>query len=389
MKPKLRIISAAGILVCISAMFLLSGCVRPAKSAMTGAFEVVKASYADGFYWRSWEDGDVKRTCLEIVSPGDSVIVATVYRDSISWMSDARRGMTAVVIGPIERGVATLSTTHVALISSWDSACIHWSGGAYVDFIRWQPALDKLARGDAHDIGGEPEVDREKLVSLAPAVLTIYPFGDPLQGVNLRQRVPVVPIMEYLESQPLGRAEWMRAMGWMMGDSAAKQSDLKFLEIAGTYERLRNAVAQKAGKPRVFTGSVQQGTWHAPGSTSFIATLLEDAGLTYILDSDSGRENVEVALEKMVVLSQTADAWGMVTHHPGQLSRSAFLEADERHAMLLPPTQQVFMANTANCDYFGMWVARPDAMLENLVALFDEDYTWSHDFQPCFEWIPE
>ena len=26
---------------------------------------------------------------------------------------------------------------------------------------------------------------------------------------------------------------------------------------------------------------------------------------------------------------------------------------------------------------------------KDLVALFDEDYTWSHDFQPCFEWIPE
>tara|TARA_B110000305_G_C18859420_1_gene368089 strand:- start:125 stop:469 length:345 start_codon:yes stop_codon:yes gene_type:complete len=93
MKPKLRIISAAGILVWISAIFLLVGCIRPAKSDMTGAFEVVKASYAEGFYWRSWEDGDVKRTCLEIVSPGDSVIVATVYRDSMSWMSDARRGL--------------------------------------------------------------------------------------------------------------------------------------------------------------------------------------------------------------------------------------------------------------------------------------------------------
>ena len=206
---------------------------------------------------------------------------------------------------------------------------MHWSGGAYVDFIRWQPALDKLDRGGAQDIGGEPEVDREKLVSLAPAVLTIYPFGDPLQGVNLKHRVPVVPIMEYLESQPLGRAEWMRVMGWMMGDEAAKQSDLKFLEIASAYERLRHEVAQRERKPRVFTGSVQQGTWHAPGSASFIATLLEDAGLTYILDSDSGRENVEVALEEMVVLSQTADAWGMVTHHPGQLSRSAFLDADD------------------------------------------------------------
>ena len=61
-----------------------------------------------GFIGEAGKMGMSNERVWKLVSPGDSVIVATVYRDSISWMSDARRGMTAVVIGPVERGVSHL-----------------------------------------------------------------------------------------------------------------------------------------------------------------------------------------------------------------------------------------------------------------------------------------
>jgi iron complex transport system substrate-binding protein len=392
MKYRLRIISWGGIMARIAGMacmLVLASCVHPTESTTDFIFQIKKASHAEGFQWRMWQDAQQSRVCLEIRNPGDSTILATVYRDSATWSSDAHRSETAVVLGPPERGLATLSTTHLALISAWDSACFHWSGGAYTEFIRWEPALGKLARSEAQDIGGKPEVDREKLLALRPAALTTYPFGDPLEGVNVRQEIPVVSILEYLESHPLGRAEWMRVMGWMMGELPARQADVKFQQVADSYERLRLDLAQKPMKPRVFTGSVQQGTWHAPGSKSFIARLLADAGLDYIVDADSERDNVKVPLEEMIVLSQSADAWGLVLHHPETLTRASFLDSDERHAMLLPPTHQVFVANTAQCDYFGWWVARPDVMLENLVALFDDNHPWSYDVEPCFEWIAE
>jgi len=389
MKYRLGIISWAVFFSGMTCMLVMAGCAHPTQSNTDFTFKIKKASHAEGFQWRLWEDAQHARVCLEIRNPGDSTLLSTVYRDSATWASDMNRGETAVILGAPERGLATLSTTHLALISVWDSACTHWSGGAYVEFIRWEPALEKLAQSEAQDIGGEPEVDREKLLALKPSALTIYPFGDPLEGVNVRREIPVVPILEYLESHPLGRAEWMRAMGWLMGDSSARRADLKFLEVSNSYERLRLELTQKPMKPRVFTGSVQQGTWHAPGSKSFIARLLADAGLDYIIDADSDRDNVEVPLEEMIVLSQTADAWGLVLHHPEALTRTSFLKADERHAMLLPPTRQVFVANTSQCDYFGWWVARPDAMLENLVALFDDSRPWSHEVEPCFEWIAE
>lgn len=389
MKYRFGIISWIGLLAGIASWMVFEGCANPSEAPSDVVFKIRPAYYAEGFQWRIWEQKGVEMTCLEIRAPGDSSVLATVYRDSATWSSDEIRDKKGIVLGPVEQGLATLSTTHLALISSWDSLCSNWAGGAYMEFVRWQPALDKLARLEAHDIGGEPEVDREKLLALKPAALTIYPFGSPLEGMNVRPVIPVVPILEYMESHPLGRAEWMRVMGWMMGDSSARTSDMKFHEISASYERMRLELAENPVKPRVFTGSVQQGTWHAPGPQSFIARLLVDAGMDYIVEANSDRENIELPLEEMIVLSQTADAWGLVSFYDGTLSRSILLEADERNAMLLPPSNDVFVANTARCDYFGWWVARPDIMLENLMFLFDDSHHWSHDVEPCFDWIAE
>lgn len=365
------------------------GCKGSSETPVGDVFKIEKALYAEGFQWRQWKDAEEEYTCLEIRNPMDSSLMAMVYRDSATWASDRMQGENRVVLGPSDRGLATLSTTHLALISSWDSLCMHWSGGAYMEFIRWKPALEKWARMEAYDIGGKPEIDREKLLALRPSALTIYPFGDPIGGMDLKKDIPVVPILEYLESHPLGRAEWMRVMGWMMGEESAHQSDERFQQVSVAYERMRSDLAEKKDKPRVFTGSVQQGTWHAPGPQSFIARLLVDAGLDYIVDSASDRDNVELPLEEMIVLSQTADAWGLVLHHPGTITRSILLDADDRNAMLLPPSNDVFVANTADCDYFGQWVARPDLMLENLVLLFDDRFVWRHPVEPCFQWISE
>ena len=79
---------------------------------------------------------------------------------------------------------------------------------------------------------------------------------------------------EYLEPHPLGRAEWMVPLAWIVGDSAAGAEAFDAVETR--YEKwLMRPV--KTGK-RVFTGSVADGVWHAPGQGSFVAQWIKDAG---------------------------------------------------------------------------------------------------------------
>lgn len=363
-------------------------CGEPVNSVLTPSVVGVKPRVAEGFRWR--DCGSVEAPigqCLEIVWPATGELLTTVYRDSSIWRVDKLRRGASVVLGDPSHGLATLSTTHVALIEAWDDSLEAWSGGAYLEWMQSEAAKKRLDARQAVSIGGTPEVDREKLLGLAPVALTIYPFGDPLSGSGLEAYIPVVPILEYLESHPLGRAEWMRVFGWMLGPESAESADRAFDLIAKRYEFWRNQAFESSTRMRVFTGSVEQGTWHAPGGDSFMARFIFDAGGAYVLDHFPGRENVQIPLEEMIALSQSADAWGLVFNHTDRITRSDLFAADQRNAYMVPPSGRVFVANTADCDYFGSWVARPDWMLINLIQLFHPELVMDEEMERCFEWL--
>jgi iron complex transport system substrate-binding protein len=289
-----------------------------------------------------------------------------------------------VVVG--DGGIATLSTTHVALLRAWDDELAHWAGGAYVDYLMDSVAIAVLDDERAADFSGSPEIDKEQLLMAAPGALTIYPFGDPLSGTGIAEAIPVVPIGEYLEPHPLGRAEWMVLFGWMCGKE--QEAEAAFAACAERYLALTKLPVE-VRRPRVFAGSVRNGTWHAPGGESLVAALLQDAGAEYIFKGTNGHENVEVPLEEMFALAADADAWGVVWHAPEGLTMETLLTADERHAWLVPEGVRVFGANTASCDYFGSWVAAPDALLENLIDLFHPELLSERPGEGCFEWLTE
>ena len=51
-----------------------------------------------------------------------------------------------------------------------------------------------------------------------------------------------------------------------------------------------------------------------------------------------------------------------------------------QNALIIPDSGRVFIANTAECDYFGWWVAHPDEMLRNLRELF----LWHEPHRPGY-----
>lgn len=384
---------------------LLSGCQVPQDTPESGcesSFDYMLPKVAQGFRWKilASDSRSERISALEIFDVEFDEIATTVYRDSVAFGLDlCPAGEQVVLNGASSRlgwskhgdengRLATLSTTHVALLEAWDDSLDHWAGGAFVDYIQSNRAHEVLSRNDAVNYGGNPEWDLEMLISHQPSALCIYPFGNPINEASWSSAIPIVPILEYLEPHPLGRAEWMNAFGWLVNDSAWSRSNAVFEEIATRYDSIRNSNTSRDAF-RVFTGSVEHGEWHAPGGDSFIATLLRDAGVTYVFDDRQGRENVRIPFEEMIEIGTEAEAWGLVVQHVGDvLTVEGLLQKDDHNRLILPKSRRVFVANTTQCDYFGWWVARPDAMLENLTCLFGEA-PFLMDSEPCFKWLEE
>lgn len=274
--------------------------------------------------------------------------------------------------------LATWSTTHVALLEAF-GGLDHWAGGTSLEYLQSPTARDYVAAGAAVDYGADAGAAMEQLHLHPPSAVTVFPFYDPFEGMVMPAELPVLPITEYLEPHPLGRAEWMRAFGWMVGMEA--EADAAFEAVESRYEALREGARQRSW--RVFTGSLDGDAFWAPSGSSFIAQLLADAGVEYAFADDRREGSVPVDFEQLMLLNAEVDTWGVVWHDPDSLTWEEVEAAHPIYAELRPNHGAIFAANTRTCDYFGQMVAAPDLLLRDLVDLFHGSGTEAG----CFEWI--
>ena len=118
--------------------------------------------------------------------------------------------------------VALLSTTHASFISALGMADAV-AGCAHTARLRDPLVAARAAKGRIAEIGTAEGLDREKVASLAPDAVIVYPYGT--EAASIAQvAVPSIPVAEYLERDPLGRAEWLRAFGLLLGRSAEAEA---------------------------------------------------------------------------------------------------------------------------------------------------------------------
>lgn len=265
--------------------------------------------------------------------------------------------------------LATWSTTHVPFIRA-SGALNQWTASGYLDRVDIELGADRFP------LGGDAGLDEEMLLASGADVLTSYPFGDPMMGVEERTGVPVMALAEYAEAHPLGRAEFIKVFGWLTGRLEEANSAFEAVETAYTQARdsgLRAALTE--GRPVVFAGSSQGGKWTAPGPDGLVAKLLEDAGGAYAFAEGKANSlglkrvgsNFEVETEQCALIASGCDAFGKVVFAPegwrvsDALTEAPWFDFQDR---------TVFHCNTAEVDYFGEAIMEPHEMLADLVHLF-------------------
>lgn len=325
---------------------------------------MVRPRHAKGYAWVMSDEG---QTMLVVFQPRTGKAIATVSSAEIRQGFDVGEDVPHVTINRA-RGFVTTSTTHVHLLEA-GSGLNGWRGCTSLKYLRDAGVLAWADSTAVREVSGDGGLNAEVVTMLNPGVILTGPNQD-LEERNW----PWVPVTEYLEPHPLGRAEWMIPLAWMAGDSAAGAEAFKTIEARYAAAEQRSVKIEK----RVFTGSVADGVWHAPGRDSFVAQWIEDAGGIYALDASAHQSNVALGLESMLELVSSTDAWVLVTYDEDGVTEDDVLEMDPRHAEVMKAVDDVWVCNTAEVDYFGEVVAHPDWVLEDLAALVQSDSKGPH-----------
>jgi len=280
-----------------------------------------------------------------------------------------------VIKTPITKAVY-LSSTYLGYVEILDkrNSIVGISGVNYVyDTIIEQMIIDELIS----EVGFEQNLDIEKIIELEPDVVFAYDINGSLQAkyeTLKKLGIQVVIVGEYLETHPLGRAEWIKFFGTFF-ELDAFASDL-FSDICVKYNQISTSVDTSMEKAGVVLNTPFQGVWYLPGKNSYMAKLINDAGGNYLFKKLGTTESFSVGIEEILLKNDSIE----VLLNPGQVnSISEILDIDKRIGFIdCINAQQVFNNNKrvttqGGNDFWEIGVVSPHIILNDLSIIFAKD----------------
>lgn len=361
----------SGLGICVSALALLSvyACGGKRTGSVAQGGDTVRMEYArhitivkhDGYTtaelsnpWR--KDGVLHRYVL--VSRKDSARMAS----KVSAMDGT------VVYTPVGRGVM-FSAPHCYLMGEIGAADAV-SGVCDLNYINLPYLHKAVSEGRVADCGNGMSPSVERIVSVSPDALFVTPF----EGVNYGQLanigVPLVECADYMETSALGRAEWMKFYGMLVGRE--NEADSLFAVVKRNYADYKDRAMKSALRPRVITERVVGGVWYCPGGESSMGQLLRDAGVDYVFADDKHSGSLSLSPEKVIEKAATADWWLFVNSGAGNLDRNGLLTEYEGYKMIKAYREGHVLECVPSISnpYFEQISFRPDFLLADFISWF-------------------
>ena len=215
----------------------------------------------------------------------------------------------AVIFVPLKK-IICMSTTHLAMISAIGEgkSIVGVSGTNFI----YSPELNKnVERGFIADVGYEANLNKELILKISPDLIMIYGIGSESAGYMGKIKelgTKIIINADYLETDPLSRAEWIKLFGALYCKESLADSIYKS-EVA-EYGKLKSYIDQNtSNKPKVLLGLPFKDTWYISPGNSFIGKLISDAGGDYLWMNTKSSMSMPYGIESVYLQGMKADFW--------------------------------------------------------------------------------
>ncbi len=287
------------------------------------------------------------------------------------------------VINPNPQKLILTSTTHIPHLDLL-GITTRLAGFPNTDLISSKTTRDLIDQGLVQDLGSGPYADPEVTISLDPDLMMISTLGDDLKYLDLFKQagIPAVINGEYVEQDPLGRAEWIKFTGILTG--RFEESVKVYDEIKSAYFEAKKSTTQinSSDRPTVLSGIMYKEIWYAPGNDSWGAQILNDAGGEYIFQDQEGTGSLQLNYEYVLDKGINADLWIGSADFP---SLQDMGKSDPRYTNFEAfksgkvYTYTLKKGPTGGLEYFELGYMRPDLILKDLIKIMHPDILPDYD----------
>ncbi len=306
-------------------------------------------------------------TEVEMRNPWDTT--RTLHRYILLERGKKKEGLpkgATVIEVPLQRAVV-YSGVHASLIDELGHIGLI-SGVCDTDYLPDLQVMDKVKKGEILDCGNSMSPDMERIFSLAPDVVMLSPYENNRDYTKLqRAGIPVLECADYMESTPLGRAEWMRFYGRLFGEG--QKADSLFAKTEKEYGELRAKANAAGSKPSVVFERIYGGAWYVPERHSTTGRFVEDAGGRNPFDYIDKAGSAPLTAEEVLMRAGESDFW-LIRHAGENITYGSLGKENPVYSRMLPyRSHKVYSTDTSRSRVFEDAAFHPQWLLADLITI--------------------
>ena len=347
------------------------------------AAEGIDYQYAEAIVANPWKAGTLLHRYILIPKgeEGDKTVAMLAKR-----RSTGARCTTDTVRTPVERS-AVFIAPHCQLM--YELGCPQTIRGVcdldYINIpdIKKRAALsgNTSAQNPIVNCGSSMAPDIERIIALKPEAILLSPFENSGGYGKLdKLHIPIIEAADYMESSPLGRAEWMKFYGMLFGNEEGKsngisgtcelRADSLFSKIEKEYLKLKAEAGKLPKGLSILTERKTGNVWYVPGGQSTIGILLKDANARYIFSDDQHSGSLAMSPEQILAKGKQVDVWAFKYFGGAPLSQAQLLqEYDGYKALAAFNRGNIYQVDTSTVPYFELTSFHPELLLREFVIL--------------------
>lgn len=236
-----------------------------------------------------------------------------------------------------------------------------------------------LEDGSIIDCGNSMQPTVEKVIQMTPDAILLSPYQDATYGQITKLNVPIVECADYMEYTPLGRAEWIKFYGELVGKP--QLADSIYNKVVADYNAVKAQVdSKKLKRPMVLTENVISGIWNVPGGQSYMAQYIKDAGGDYPWADDTNTGSLTLDFNQVLDKAQKADIWLLKSPNINSLMdlKGSYSLNDQFEAY---KKGNVYVCDTSTSHFFDRFPFHPEVLLQEYFKIFHPEVETDYQLQ--------
>ena len=227
----------------------------------------------------------------------------------------------------------------------------------------------QLKRGGVADCGSGLSPTVEKIIDIDPDAIFLSPFQNSGGYGKVEQLgIPIIETADYMETSPLGRAEWMKFYAILFGEEEA--ADSMFNAVEKEYMRLKELAKQDKQQLSLLMDKQTGSVWYMPGGKSTVGRLISDASVVYPWSGNDDSGSLALPFETVLDKGGDCDVWLFRYNSPHDISYDERLSENQGYNQFKAfQNKQAYGCNTANTSFYEDTPFNPALLLRDIVII--------------------